>query len=228
MAAPAKVKVKTVLLGDSGVGKTSIAVRLAKDEFNDRAQPTVGAAFFTFMVDGPSGETIQFEMWDTAGQERYRSLAPMYYRGAEVVVLVFALNDRQSFDAGLKWLQDVRSSGLGSTCTLVLVGNKVDLEEERQVAREMAESFAAEQVRQRCHMLGRRSHANTTCARWQGMMYIETSARTAQNVRQVMQMVAQRLPEGVGVRDGDEAERRAARRTVRMNDAANEPKKGCC
>ena len=204
-----KVKVKTVLLGDSGVGKTSIAVRLARDVFNDRAQPTVGAAFFTFVVENAE-DSIQFEMWDTAGQERYRSLAPMYYRGAEGVVLVFAVSDKQSFDAGERWLQDVRASGLGPTCTLVLVGNKADLEEEREVTTEAAEAFAAEQ----------------------GMMYIETSAKTAQNVKKMMQDVASRLPEDAGTREDDGQQRRADRRggrvAVEQDDTEPAAKKGCC
>lgn len=206
-----KVKIKTVLLGDSGVGKTSIAVRLARDVFNDRAQPTVGAAFFTFVVENEA-DSIQFEMWDTAGQERYRSLAPMYYRGAEVVVLVFAVSDKQSFEAGERWLQDVRASGLGPTCTLVLVGNKADLTEEREVSSEDAEAFAAEQ----------------------GMMYIETSAKTAHNVRKIMEDVASRLPEGAGVREEDSAARRENRRAggragaVSVEDATPAGKSGGC
>jgi small GTP-binding protein len=209
-----KVKIKTVLLGDSGVGKTSIAVRLARDVFNDRAQPTVGAAFFTFVVENGE-DSIQFEMWDTAGQERYRSLAPMYYRGAEVVVLVFALSDKQSFEAGERWLQDVRASGLGPTCTLVLVGNKADLEDEREVSTEDAEAFAAEQ----------------------GMMYIESSAKTAKNVKEIMQNVASRLPEGAGVREEDAQAKRAADRraggrggAVSVDDSSQAAGKagGCC
>ena len=146
MSSRGKVKIKTVLLGDSGVGKTSIAVRLSTDEFNERSQPTVGAAFFSFASQTPDGTALEFEIWDTAGQERYRSLAPMYYRGAEVVVLVFALNDKHSFEAGHRWLQDVRSAGTGTDgCTLVLVGNKCDVED-RQVTEAEAEAFAQEQV----------------------------------------------------------------------------------
>ena len=210
-----KVKIKTVLLGDSGVGKTSIAVRLARDVFNDRAQPTVGAAFFTFVVENGE-DSIQFEMWDTAGQERYRSLAPMYYRGAEVVLLVFDLSDKQSFEAGERWLQDVRASRLkdmrAPTCTLVLVGNKADLESERQVSTADAEAFAAEQ----------------------GMMYIETSAKTAHNVKEIMQNVAERLPEGAGVREEDAQAKRAADRkagrggTVAVDDSSKGKSGGCC
>ncbi len=207
-----KVKIKTVLLGDSGVGKTSIAVRLARDVFNDHgAQPTVGAAFFTFVVENGE-DSVQFEMWDTAGQERYRSLAPMYYRGAEVVVLVFAVSDKQSFEEGERWLQDVRQSGLGPTCTLVLVGNKADLEDERQVSTEDAEAFAAEQ----------------------GMMYIETSAKTGHNVKEIMQNVAQRLPEGAGVREEDAQAKRAADRragrggAVTVDNSSQGKSGGCC
>ena len=207
-----KVKIKTVLLGDSGVGKTSIAVRLARDVFNDHAaQPTVGAAFFTFVVENGE-DSVQFEMWDTAGQERYRSLAPMYYRGAEVVVLVFAVSDKQSFEEGERWLQDVRQSGLGPTGTLVLVGNKADLEDERQVSTEDAEAFAAEQ----------------------GMMYIETSAKTGHNVKEIMQNVAQRLPEGAGVREEDAQAKRAADRragrggAVAVDNSSQGKSGGCC
>ncbi|CAE8607299.1 unnamed protein product, partial [Polarella glacialis] len=79
---------KLVLLGDASVGKSCLVVRFAKGEFFEYQEPTIGAAFMTQTVS-LSTEVVKFEIWDTAGQERYKSLAPMYYRGAAAAVVVY-------------------------------------------------------------------------------------------------------------------------------------------
>lgn len=84
---------KLVLLGDSAVGKSSSVNRFVKDEFLDHQQPTIGAAFMTQSVK-LKDMVVKFEIWDTAGQERYRSLAPMYYRGAACALVVFDITDK--------------------------------------------------------------------------------------------------------------------------------------
>ena len=166
-----KVKVKTVLLGDSGVGKTSIAVRLARDVFNDRAQPTVGAAFFTFVVENAE-DSIQFEMWDTAGQERYRSLAPMYYRGAEVAIVVYDITSFKSFEGAKNWVRDLKLYGQPNV-VIALAANKCDLDAQfREVSAQEGQAYARDE----------------------DMAYFETSAKTAHNVRAMFVALAKRVP----------------------------------
>mmetsp|Transcript_7968 Transcript_7968/g.15575 ORF Transcript_7968/g.15575 Transcript_7968/m.15575 type:complete len:133 (+) Transcript_7968:57-455(+) len=94
---------KLVLLGDAAVGKSSCVERFVKNEFFEFQQPTIGAAFLTQTI--PLDEYIvKFEIWDTAGQERYRSLAPMYYRGAAAALVVYDITDSDSFAGARTWI----------------------------------------------------------------------------------------------------------------------------
>ena len=88
---------KLVLLGDTAVGKSCLVVRFVRDEFFPFQEPTIGAAFLTQTVN-VDNVTIKFEIWDTAGQERYRSLAPMYYRGAGAAIVVYDITNRVTIE----------------------------------------------------------------------------------------------------------------------------------
>ncbi|CAJ1331935.1 unnamed protein product [Effrenium voratum] len=158
---------KLVLLGDASVGKSCLVVRFAKGEFYEYQEPTIGAAFMTQTVS-LSSEVVKFEIWDTAGQERYKSLAPMYYRGAAAAVIVFDITSRESFDAAKSWVSELQN-----TDTLIaLAGNKSDLEATRAVEREMARSYADQM----------------------GILYMETSAKSGLNVNEIFHEIAVRLP----------------------------------
>ncbi|ETW21050.1 hypothetical protein, variant [Plasmodium falciparum Santa Lucia] len=126
---------KLVLLGDTSVGKSCIVVRFAKNEFYEYQESTIGAAFMTQLID--IGEcTIKFEIWDTAGQERYRSLAPMYYRGASAAVIVYDITNKKSFEGAKGWIHELKSVH-SNDIIIALAGNKNDLEEHRAVDREV-------------------------------------------------------------------------------------------
>ena len=86
-------RVKLVLLGDSGVGKSCLVLRYVRNQFDPASKITVGAAFLSHNVSLPEGQTIKFEIWDTAGQERYLSLAPLYYRGAHAAAIVYDISN---------------------------------------------------------------------------------------------------------------------------------------
>ncbi|XP_077298995.1 RAS oncogene family member RabX1 [Arctopsyche grandis] len=123
---------KVVVLGSQGVGKTSMVVRYVGKMFSTHISPTIGASFFTCKINiGDSRVTLQ--VWDTAGQERFRSMAPMYYRNASAALLVFDITNIESFQAIKNWVKELRSN-VSEPMVLYLVGNKIDLVEERKVS----------------------------------------------------------------------------------------------
>lgn len=130
---------KTVSLGDTGVGKTTIINKLLGI---DKPQtPTVGASFSTFKRSLDS-KIIQLNIWDTAGQERFRCLAPMYYRECSIVFIVFAINDKKSFEQVSFWLNQLKQNH--QRPFIYLIGNKIDLHDERVISKEDAEKYALE------------------------------------------------------------------------------------
>merc|ERR1719389_755344 len=128
---------KLVLLGDASVGKSCLVVRFAKGEFYEYQEPTIGAAFMTQTVN-LSDAVVKFEIWDTAGQERYKSLAPMYYRGAAAAVIAYDITSKESFEAAKSWVAELQN-----TDTLIaLAGNKADLDASRLIEYETAQAYA--------------------------------------------------------------------------------------
>ncbi|KAG5564682.1 hypothetical protein RHGRI_000762 [Rhododendron griersonianum] len=162
------VQAKLVLLGDMGAGKTSLVLRFVKGQFYEFQESTIGAAFFTQVLSLNEG-TIKFDIWDTAGQERYHSLAPMYYRGAAAAVVVYDITSMDSFVRGKKWVRELQRQGNPNLVT-VLVANKADLEAKRQVENEVGEQYAKDNR----------------------LMFLETSAKTAQNVNELFYEIGEK------------------------------------
>lgn len=132
--------VKLVLLGESTVGKTSIVNVAHRGEFIEDQTSTIGACFqIKKMKVGDA--SVKLHLWDTAGQERFRSLAPMYYRDAQYALLIYAIDNKDSFDSIETW-----HSGLVDDCTsmphIVLIGNKTDLVDSRIVTTEQGQELA--------------------------------------------------------------------------------------
>lgn len=131
-------KIKLVMLGDSGVGKTSIARRWVYDSFNEAEGPTIGAAYLQKTVE-IDNKLYKVQLWDTAGEEKYRSMAPIYAKGANGALIVFDLTSQQSYDEAQHWL------GICPASTpLILVGNKADLSDLRCVSHEKGHLKASE------------------------------------------------------------------------------------
>ena len=168
--APAVPRVKLVLLGDSGVGKSCIVHRYVRGTFDPANKVTVGAAFVAHSVPLPDGSTVKFEIWDTAGQERYMSLAPLYYRGASAAAVTYDITNKESFEKAQYWVKELQKNATGSI-VIILVGNKTDLEPQREVQRADAQEYAD----------------------GNGMMFIETSAKTAEQVPQLFENLAAKL-----------------------------------
>jgi len=125
---------KVVLIGDSGVGKTNLLSRYLKNEFYFDSKTTVGVEFGAKRME-IEGVKIKAQIWDTAGQERFRSITNAYYKGAKGALLVYDVTRRDTFDNINKWVPELKASG-DKEVTIILVGNKCDLESERQVSTE--------------------------------------------------------------------------------------------
>ena len=167
---------KVVLIGESGVGKTSIISRYITNTFKSQLMATSGANFVTKNLiledDKEESQSIKFEIWDTAGQEKYKSMVSSYYRGAHVALIVFDLTSHLSFEALPSWIENFYKNGPEQKNT-ILIGNKKDLVEERQVTQEEAELF---------------SQTNN-------MIYFETSAKEGDNIDYVFNYTAEKLLE---------------------------------
>lgn len=161
---------KLVLLGESAVGKSSLVLRFVKGQFLDYQESTIGAAFLTQTVC-LQDTTVKFEIWDTAGQERYHSLAPMYYRGAQAAIVVYDITSAESFERAKSWIKELQRQG-NPNIVIALAGNKVDLEERRKVTTEETQAYADEN----------------------GILFMETSAKTAVNVNELFVAIAKKLP----------------------------------
>jgi len=160
---------KVVLLGGSGVGKSSIAMRYVRDVFFECNESTIGAAFLTMPVSH-EGREISLDIWDTAGQERYSSLAPMYYRGSSAAVVVYDITSAESLNQAKRWVREVQGAVEG--CAIILVGNKVDLDSLREIPTHDAASYAEERA----------------------LEHIEVSAKSSLGVRDIFGKVLAKLP----------------------------------
>ncbi|XP_026799662.1 ras-related protein Rab-6A isoform X2 [Pangasianodon hypophthalmus] len=163
-------KFKLVFLGEQSVGKTSLITRFMYDSFDNTYQATIGIDFLSktmYLED----RTVRLQLWDTAGQERFRSLIPSYIRDSTVAVVVYDITNVNSFQQTTKWIDDVRTER-GSDVIIMLVGNKTDLADKRQVSIEEGEKKAKEL----------------------NVMFIETSAKAGYNVKQLFRRVAAALP----------------------------------
>ena len=131
---------KVVLVGDSFVGKTNIMSKYLKNEFHEDSKATVGVEFGSkqFNIEGHS---IKAQIWDTAGQERYKAITSAYYKGAKGAFIVYDITRKNSFESIDKWINDVTAVA-DKKITIVLIGNKSDLEDQRQVTKEEGEDKA--------------------------------------------------------------------------------------
>ena len=131
---------KIVLIGDTSVGKTNILSKYLSNEFDPDSKATVGVEFGTknFKIEN---NIVKVQIWDTAGQERYRSITNAYYKGAKGSLLVYDITNPKSFENLDKWLSDLKTNG-DEKISIVLLGNKSDLESERKITLEQGKEKA--------------------------------------------------------------------------------------
>ena len=136
--------IKVVLIGDSGVGKTSIIQRYVNDEYDPNIIFSSSAQFLTKTIELNELQTVKFDIWDTAGQEKFRALAKIFYKDARVIILVYDITNKVSFE-NLKqyWFKEIEENSI-SDAIIVIVGNKSDLYEIEQVTDEEGQKYADE------------------------------------------------------------------------------------
>ncbi|EZG81121.1 small GTPase family Rab subfamily protein [Gregarina niphandrodes] len=138
------VMLKTIMLGDSNVGKTCILLRFAEDGFNPGHIATIGVDFKNKIVNVHNSK-VKLQIWDSAGQERFRTLTYSYYRNSQGFILTYDITNRQSYLNISSWLNGIREH-CPKHVTIVLVGNKMDCDaSQREVSYEEAEAFALSQ-----------------------------------------------------------------------------------
>ncbi|XP_045706262.1 ras-related protein Rab-12 [Phyllostomus hastatus] len=137
---PADFKLQVIIIGSRGVGKTSLMERFTDDTFCEACKSTVGVDFKIKTVE-LRGKKIRLQIWDTAGQERFNSITSAYYRSAKGIILVYDITKKETFDDLPKWMKMIDKYA-SEDAELLLVGNKLDCETDREISRQQGEKFA--------------------------------------------------------------------------------------
>mmetsp|Transcript_2600 Transcript_2600/g.4007 ORF Transcript_2600/g.4007 Transcript_2600/m.4007 type:complete len:227 (-) Transcript_2600:56-736(-) len=151
---------KILLIGNSGVGKSALIMRFADDIFHSSFASTIGVDFKLRTVE-LNGQKIKLQIWDTAGQERFKTVTNAYFRGSHGIILVYDITKESSFAALDDWLMELGKSA-PSNCLKLIIGNKCDLAEDREVSHEVVQEYAEKH----------------------GIHFFETSAKDTTNVNQ--------------------------------------------
>eukprot|EP01017_Pseudomicrothorax_dubius_P025595 TRINITY_DN2781_c0_g1_i5.p1 TRINITY_DN2781_c0_g1~~TRINITY_DN2781_c0_g1_i5.p1 ORF type:complete len:214 (-),score=33.33 TRINITY_DN2781_c0_g1_i5:139-780(-) len=205
---------KYTLIGDSSVGKSCLLLQFVDKRFKDDADTTVGVEFGS-KFHTISNRTLKLQVWDTAGQESFRSITRSYYRGSIGAFLVYDITRRDTFEHCIQWLDELRAYG-DQTINVMLLGNKCDLVEERQVSYEEGRAFAEEK----------------------GCLFMETSAKTAMNVDeaflQMSEVILNKIDreeidpedETIGIKLGGNSTKNHVQ--LVWNNSGTKKKFGCC
>ncbi|MED6220294.1 Ras- protein RABC2a, variant 2 [Stylosanthes scabra] len=195
---------KILLIGDSGVGKSSLLVSFISNSVEDLS-PTIGVDF-KIKVLTVGGKRLKLTIWDTAGQERFRTLTSSYYRGAQGIILVYDVTRRETFtNLSEVWSKELELYSTNQDCVKILVGNKVDRESERAVSREEGLALAKEL----------------------GCLLLESSAKTRENVEQCFEELALKIMEAPSLlEEGSTAVKRNVLKQKQESQASQNG--GCC
>ena len=203
---------KIIVIGDSGVGKSCLTNRATTNLFEDTYNATVGFEFLSFNVKIDE-KVIKLQIWDTCGQELYRSLITNFYRNSSLAIIVYAINSKDSFEDIEMWLRELRTHS-NPDAKVFLIGNKLDLENERKITKEQGETFA------------KNNKLN---------LFIEASAKTGFNSKKIFIKAAKMLyDEHLKYKDveenanaGTDAQPEQKKLEI-MNQPVDKKKKGCC
>ena len=198
-------KLKVVIVGDSGVGKTNLIKRFVSNTFTPNSKATVGVEFISksYRINN---QVFKIEMWDTAGQERYKSITAAYYKGAKGALLVYDVTSAQSFENIDKWYNEIKEK-TNKDIKLILIGNKIDLKDERQVKTEEALVKAKDLE----------------------APIMETSALDGSNVKEAFYDLLKEMYKEIRKKlDIVESQAESGKDAVQLDTTEEKKKKGCC
>ena len=160
---------KYIIIGDTGVGKSCILLQFTDKRFQPVHDLTIGVEFGAKMIN-LDGKAIKLQIWDTAGQESFRSITRSYYRGACGALLVYDITRRETFKHLKQWLDEAKQNS-NPDMVIMLIGNKIDLDSRRAVSTKDGEEFA----------------------KHHGLFFMETSAKSAENIEKAFVVTAQKV-----------------------------------
>ncbi len=198
-------KLKVVIVGDSGVGKTNLIKRFVTNSFNQNSKATVGVEFLSksYRIND---QVFKIEMWDTAGQERYKSITAAYYKGAKGALIVYDITQKTTFENISKWMTEIKEKS-SKDMKVMIIGNKTDLKDERQVTTEEA-SLKAQDL---------------------GAPIMETSALDASNVKEAFYDLMKEMYKEIRKKlDIVESQAETGKEGVQLDTNEEQKKKSCC
>ena len=198
---------KIIIIGDAAVGKSNILTRFTRNEFSENTKSTVGVELGVKFIK-VKGVNTKIQIWDTAGQERYRSITSSYYKGSHGCFIVYDITNETSFENVERWYEYVQREA-GKNISIILVGNKCDLENERKISKEKGQEKAK----------------NLKCA------FFETSALSGVNISQIFEELTNNIYDSTGGNKNDEEfdiEFENDNKGVNLNKDETPKKKKCC
>jgi Ras-related protein Rab-1A len=195
---------KVLLLGNSNVGKSSLFLRFVDDIWNDTFVPTIGVDFKIKTLEIDS-KKIKMQIWDTAGQERFKNIISSYYRGANGILLLYDVTEKDSFKNLSNWLIEIEKNA-SKNVLKILIGNKVDLEDKRVISFNQGKEFADTY----------------------GLKYIETSAKKNLNVTEAFETLARELMLASGDKNVTKQKPNKTISIAKAQDLNVKKKEGCC
>ena len=204
----AEINLKILLIGDSSVGKSSILLKYIEDKFSENYVSTIGIEYKikTLIING---KKVLLRIWDTSGQERYRSITQNFYRNANGILFIFDITNKETFENIKNWIID--SDSEDNQVIKVLVGNKIDIDENRKIDNDIIQKYAEKK----------------------GMKYYETSAKEGINIDLVFRKIAELILSKSEEEEGKEEEyhpHNPRKDSFNLSIDSSEPKKKkqCC
>ena len=205
-----EMMIKVILIGDSGVGKTNIMSKFLKNQFLEDSKATVGVEFGSKLFI-QQGHKIKAQIWDTAGQEKYKAITSAYYKGSKGALVIYDITQKETFANIEKWVNDLKCKG-DPKITIIIIGNKNDLEEKRQISKEQGEEKAK----------------SFGCA------FLETSAFSGDNIEKAFEMMVKEIYDkftsDIGGDDEEELDSNEKGEDLKLENVNpdNNEKKKCC